>query len=121
MALPDILKARGFAEDFEYGRRAAFTRTVVHDGDGRGDGPDELRRVGAVEAVVRGLVEVDVADQVVGADELLLVVPGEVAHVDEAELAVLENEADALVVVGVLFGAVGLETGAGGVRRAGAL
>jgi len=42
--------------------------TVVHDGDA-GDGVNEGFGVGEVEAVVVDEIEVDGADQIVGADE----------------------------------------------------
>src|SRR6185437_11068082 len=119
MSLPDVLDAGRFAQGFENARRSAFARTIVHHRDLGLNGPDELRGVGAVQAVVRGLVNIHFADQVLRADKSLLVIPGEVAHIHKSESAVLDQNADAHVVIGIGFGCVLVEVGAGGVRLAG--
>ena len=91
----------------EGGFGGAFARAVVHDGDGGRDGLDEARVVAHVEAVVVDLIDIDGADEVVGGDEFGLEVPGEVAAVEEAEVAELEDEGGAVGVVGHVLGLLG--------------
>ena len=71
----------------------ALWRAVVHDGDAGVDGVDEGLGVGQVEAVMVDEVEIDRADEVVGADERDLLGLGEVAEVEEAELAEADKDA----------------------------
>ena len=59
VSLPDIFQPGRFAQRLEDARLSALARAVVHHRDRRVDRPDELRRVGAIEPVVRGLVDVD--------------------------------------------------------------
>ena len=95
---------RGGLQGVEGGLGGAFARAVVHDGDGGGDGLDEARVVADVEAVVVDLIDIDGTDKVVGSDELGLEIPGEVAAVEETEVAVLEHEGGAVGVVGHVLG-----------------
>ena len=62
------------------------------------------RIVADVQAVVRHLVDVHRADLVGRMDQLVLDVPGQVAEVEEAEVAVAEQEAEALGVVALVLG-----------------
>ncbi len=83
------------------------------------------RALERVEAVMGGEVEVHGADGIVGADELDFLGLGEVAEVEEAELAVADEDADGAGVFSVvhrplgLGGAEGIGCGgdAGGRRR----
>ena len=63
------------------------------------DRPEQGRMVRDVHAVVRHLEQVDRADQVVRTDQLLLDVPGQVAAIQEVELAEAEPDRQASRVV----------------------
>jgi hypothetical protein len=65
--------------------------------------------IAGLEAVVIDLVEVDFAREVVRSDEAFFDVPGEVATIEEAEVAEAEEEDEAVGVVGFVFGLVGGE------------
>jgi len=66
---PEVFEAGAFVDGLPGLRAAGFVCTVVHDGDAGMDGVNEGFGVGEVEAVVVDEIEVDGADQIVGADE----------------------------------------------------
>ena len=70
---------------------------------------------------MRDQVHLDVADQVVGADELAQLVPSKVAQVEEAERAEGDSHADRARILGRDITRTRLEPRAGGVRLAGAI
>ncbi len=107
--LVDCFEGGGGVEGGEGGGAGAFAWAVVHDGDGGGEGANEEGVVTGLQAVVIDLVEVDFAREVVRGDEAFLDVPGEVATVEEAEVAEAEEEDDAVGVVGFVLGLVGGE------------
>ena len=82
-------------------------------------GVDPFGRSAHIHAVVRYHVEIDVTDLVHRANEVLLLVPGQVAHVDHAEAAVGDQDADGLRVLRRID-RPHLEIRAFGVRLAGA-
>src|SRR5450759_3664181 len=104
VSLPDVVDARRLPQDLENRGRTALAGTVVHNRHARLNRPDELRRIRPVQTVMRGLEEIHGADQIGRTYELFLVVPGNIAHIEELEFSELEQEADALVVVGIGFG-----------------
>jgi hypothetical protein len=76
------------------GELAAFARAVVHDRHPRLQRLDDDRGSRLCQAVVRGEVDVHVAEQVIRADELLLLVPREVAEIHHPEPAERDHAAD---------------------------
>jgi hypothetical protein len=66
---PEVFEAGAFVDGLPGLGAAGFVCAVVHDGDAGMNGVDEGLGVGEVEAVVVDEVEVDRADQIVGADE----------------------------------------------------
>ena len=81
-------------------RRPALARAVIHHGHARRDGVHELRRARHVHAVVRNHVDVHRADLVLRAHQVVLLVPGEVAQVEQAEIAVPHQHPDGAGVFG---------------------
>ena len=77
---------------------------VVHDGDRRVEGVHELRRAGTVRAMMGGLVDVDMAEHVGGAGQQLFLVPRKIAQINEAELAVLQQNSHARAILRIVIG-----------------
>ena len=69
MQHPEIFEAGTFMHGLPGFRTAGLVRAVVHDGYAGMDGVDEGFGVGEIKAVVVDEIEVDGADQIVGADE----------------------------------------------------
>src|SRR5271168_5007293 len=91
---------------------AAFAGAVVHHDDSRGQGVYGFRR--DVGGVVGGQVDVHFSYFVIGAFERQFFVPNDVAGIDEAELAVLDEDAGGLWALAG-FSADGGEAGAVGI------
>ncbi len=120
MKLPEILQAGRLADHLKGLGRAAFLRSVVHDGHPRPQPVNQGRRVRAVHPMVVDQVYAHGADGVVGADQVQFLVPGEVGQIGEAELAVAEQKPYRAPVLGGVLG-LAFHARAGGIRRPGAL
>jgi hypothetical protein len=120
MDLPEVLEA-GACGRSQIGV-AALSLAIVHQGDSRADGMNQLRRSGVGIAMARGVKDVEGPDQIVGADQLVLLVPGEIAEVEQPEAAVADEESDGFEILrrGVLLFACGIAAewiGRAGSRR----
>src|SRR5713226_5112140 len=100
MDLPEVLEAGGLVDDLPVLGVAALSLAVVHQGDTRADGVNQLRRSGVGIAMTRGVKNVEGSDQIVRADQLVLLVPGEIAKVEKPEAAVTDEESDGFKVLG---------------------
>jgi len=83
----DALKPGRSFQERDHRGRTPFAGAVVHHRDAGADGLDERRVVGEVGSVVVDQVQVHRPNETVGARELHLAVPGQVAHVEHAERA----------------------------------
>lgn len=72
---------------------AGFVGAVVHDGDAGMDRIDKRTRVGKVHPVMIDQIEIDVADEVAGANKRNLFCLGQVAEIEKAESAVTDEDA----------------------------
>jgi len=90
---PQVFKAGALMDGLPGFRTTGFVGSVVHDGDAGMDCIDEGLGVGEVEAVMVDEIEIDRADEIIGADERDLFGLGEVAEIEEAEFAVGEEDA----------------------------
>src|SRR5712691_7518721 len=99
MDLPEVLEAGGLVDDLPVLGVAALSLAIVHQGDTRADGVNQLRRSGVGIAVARGVKNVEGPNQIIGADQLVLLVPGEIAKVEKAEAAVADEESDGFEVL----------------------
>src|SRR4029078_10843230 len=92
--LPDVLKTGRVVDELPGGGVGAEGGTVVNDRDVWMHGADELRSPRGDLGVVGGEEDIDRADFVVGAGEVVLLVPVEVAEVHQAEAGVGDHHAD---------------------------
>src|ERR1700694_5569608 len=110
MNLPEVLEAGRLVDDLPVLGIASLSLAVVHQGDTRADGVNQLRRSGVGIAMARGVKNIEGPDQIVGADQLVLLVPGEIAKVEKPEAAVSDEERGGFEVFrrGVLLFACGI-------------
>ena len=87
MQLPDVLETRRGAENLIGLHRSALAGAVLHDRDARADAVDECVGTGPRQPVVGHHVEVDGADRIVRAHQLELLVPEQVAEIEQRETA----------------------------------
>ena len=94
MELPKILKPRRLVDDLPVLRVAAFPFAVVHYSGTRTDCVHQLRcsRVGI--AMARRMKNIEGADQVARADQLALLVPGQITEVEKPKIAILYDDPD---------------------------
>ena len=92
MDLPEILKAGRLVNGLPVLRRAAFSLAVVHHGDARADRMHELRRARMWISVTRGVKHGECADQIIRTSERMLLIPGQIAKIDEPEAAVPDDD-----------------------------
>jgi hypothetical protein len=86
-------------------RTAGLVRAVVHDGHTGMDRVDDGARIRLIEPVMRGEIEINMRDGIVGTHERDLPGLGEVAQVEETEFAVSDENSDGtLVLAGIRFG-----------------
>ena len=90
-------------------RAARLVRAVVHDGYAGMDGIDEGFGVGQVESVVVDQIEVDRADEIVRADEGNFLGLGQVAEIQEAEIAEGDKDAGSAGILRVVESHLGSE------------
>ena len=107
---PEVFEAGAFLDRLPGFRTSGFVGAIVHDGDAGMDGVDEGAGVGEVEAVMVDQVEVNGADEIVGADKGNLFGLGEIAQIEKAEVAEADEDAGRTRV----FSAVELPVGLGG-------
>ena len=112
--LPEVFETGCVVDGLPGGCGAAFGAAVVHDGEARGEAIDEGGAVAVVPAVVGDDVDVGVAEQVAWAHQLALLIPGEVAEVDEGGFGEADDDAERAWVFG-LVGGTDLGLGAGGI------
>jgi hypothetical protein len=87
----EVLEPGRLVDDLPVLGVAALSLAVVHHSDTRTDGVNQLRRSGVGIAVTRGVKNVEGPNQIVGADQLVLLVPGEIAKVEKPEAAVADE------------------------------
>ncbi len=96
MKLVGRLDGGNRSQQLDGGWRASLARTVVHDGHRRLDAPHQDRIVRDIQTMMRHLVQVDGAEGILGANERILDVPGEVAAIEEVTLTEPEADGQAL-------------------------
>ena len=84
-------------------RRAAFGGAIVHDGDARLEGVHDDGRAGLAQPVVCAHVYVHRAHAVVGANEVMLFIPGQVAQIDHLKFTIADEDSHRLRVFGGIF------------------
>lgn len=96
VALVGRLDGGNRSQQLDGGWRASLARTVVHDGHRRLDAPHQDRIVRDIQTMMRHPVKVDGAEGILGANERILDVPGEVAAIEEVKLTEPEADGQAL-------------------------
>src|SRR5713226_8107785 len=84
--LPEVLEPGRLVDDLPVLGVAALSLAVVHHRDTRADGVNQLRRSSMGIAVTRRVKNVEGPDQIVGTDQLVLLIPREIAQVEEPEV-----------------------------------
>src|SRR5271167_4087762 len=99
MELPEVLEPGRFMDDLPVFRIATFPLAVVHHSHPRPDGMHQLRRSRMIVAMARRVKHIESAYQIVGADQLVLLVPGQVAEIEKPEVAVSDDDPDGFKVL----------------------
>ena len=92
--LPEIEEAGRIVNRLPRFGTAAFVGTIVHDRDARVKGVDDCGRVRKIQAVVSGEIQIDGADEILGANELQFFLLGEITEIDETKFAKGEERAE---------------------------
>src|SRR5467141_3544636 len=87
MQLPEILQSGRFLERLERSNGSAFFRAVVHYGHARMHRLDHHRQAGNVLPVMGHDVQIDCAHEVLGAGQIVFLVPRQIAKIDHAEFS----------------------------------
>src|SRR6266853_2208842 len=105
MQLPEVFEAGSFMNSLPVLGRTTFSLAIVHQGDSRTDRVHQLRRTRMGIAVARGVKYGEGADQIVLTGQGVLLIPRQVAEIEEPKAAVSHNEPNRFKVFrrGVLF------------------
>ena len=103
MELPKVLQARSGKEHLHRLGLSAFARAVVHDRHTRFDGMNEDLRIRRRLPMMGDDGQIDGANRIVRAHELVLGVRSQIAQVDDAEVTELCDDAHRLGVFTVVF------------------
>ena len=102
--LPEGLDGVDPAQGFNGGFGFTLGGAVIHDGNARRDGVDQRGAGALIPAVVRDDEDVDVANAVIGTQEIHLLVPRQVAEVEDAQFAPCNEDAEGAGVLGLIGG-----------------
>jgi len=94
MQLPEIFQAGSFMNDLPVLGRPAFSLAIVHQGDPRTDRVHHLWRSRMGIAVTRRVKYGERADQIVRTGQGVLLIPRQVAKIEEPEAAVSDNKSN---------------------------
>ena len=92
--LPEILEPRRIVDDLPVGGIAALPLAVVHDRDARTDRMHQLRRSRVRIAVARRVKYVEETQQIIGARQIVLLIPGKVAEIEQTKTAIADHQPD---------------------------
>ena len=87
MKLPKICEARRLFDDVPGGRGPTLRGSVVHDGHSRRDAIQQRWAVALIPTMVRNDVDIDCAEPVYRAHQFHFFVPGQVAKIQNSQLA----------------------------------
>ena len=104
MELIESFEAGAGVQRVERAGRSALLLAVVHDGYARVNAVNEGWAGALIPAMVRDDQDVHVSELVAWAHELHLLVPGEVAEIDELELAEVDFDAEGAGVLRLVSG-----------------
>ena len=100
-----LINALDRRSSFEVGEnigQTAFAIAVVHNGDSWLNGLQDDGVVATVETVVRDLVNIDFAKQIVRTNELHFLIPSQIAAIEKAKLAKINQHHNAIGVIGTV-------------------
>jgi len=98
--LPEILEAGRFMNGLPVLGRAAFSLTIIHQRDPRMNSVHQLRRPRMRIAVARGVKHGESADQIIGTRQRVLLIPRQVAKIEEPKAAVSDDESNRFKIFG---------------------
>ncbi len=104
MQLPEIFEAWRFFDDVQNRGCTALCRAIVHDRHAGSDSVDKRRTAALLPPMMRDDVDINFADLVYGTHQLHFLVLGEVAEVDNSQLAKGDEGPEGTYILGIVRG-----------------
>ncbi len=102
--LPQVFEARNFLERLHHRKRAALLLSVIHDGYAGRDRVHERGAAALIPPVMRNDQQVHVPKLVHGTHQLHLLVPRQIAEIEDVQLAIGNHHAERAGIFGLVGG-----------------